>query len=465
MNRYDLNNLIDIYNQTLLEEDADSNIRSAIKMLTYGKFSQQKKQPFNRTVPDSKQKIELTPSVQSDVNDTIEELKRIVDESRPSVQARGYGKKYEFLKDLAYFYLKGATLDELKQDYQKYVSFTNKNAIQSRKAKDISTLEWNKFSPKVHELESIENLASILKNGGSNADNDSLPNDAKVYSDENITVYRATTDNFFKSVENSRKLCKQKHLCIAYADHSAFSHYARYRYLNEYALTTYFIYFNKKEDILPPDFESKNTDDDSENTDDNVSGINKLGYVLLDVVDLDRRDDGVKYSSNPVDVNTDIEAREFNDIFKTKHIHNRDKLMSYLEAPFKQGIFQALPLTEREESVKNTIQNSKSVFDESIMDDDTNGKAAEKITAYFAYHGGFSANGGEASLSDYQKIENVKDLNIKQLLDSSFIVGGYSISKELFDHLPKGRRNSYISHRLIKLKQALKITLLDKKEG
>lgn len=464
MNRYDLNNLIDIYNQTLLEEDAESNIRSAIKMLTYGKFSQQKKQPFNRTVPDSKQKIELTPSVQSDVNDTIEELKRIVDESRPSVQARGYGKKYEFLKDLAYFYLKGATLDELKQDYQKYVSFTNKNATQSRNARDISTLEWNKFSPKVHELESIENLALILKNGGSK-DNNSLPNDAKVYSDENITVYRATTDNFFKSVDNSRKLCKQHHLCIAYEDNTAFSHYARYRYLNEYALTTYFIYFNKKEDILPPDFKSENSDDDSENSDDNVSGINKLGYVVLDVVDLDRRDDGVKYSSNPVDVNIDTDARDFNDIFKTKHIHNRDKLMSYLEAPFKQGIFQALPLTEREESVKNTIQNSKSVFDESIIDDDTNGKAAEKITAYFAYHGGFSANGGEASLKDYQKIENVKNLDIKNLLDKSFIVGGYSISKELFDHLPKGKRNSYISNRLIKLKQALKITLLDKKEG
>ncbi len=444
MNRRELNELSYIYTKSILLESKEGYTNQARKILQSFFYSQKNNKDFKSTLSDKTKSYRYDSEINTKVEDILNKLKKIVDESEPSVDMRNAGKGYEYLPLMSRFVTQGVDPYDMDSIYKNFVSLKTKEAVDER-AK-IHSYNWNQFRIKVTELENKQNEKNreYFKIDANTTNIKSIMNKAKhllVYEDENVNVYRATSNDVIDSVQNCRLLGMGgiNGECISVEGESAFSNYISYRFDKEYLLTTYYVYFKNPEVYT-----------------------NSVGYVIIDARDEESTTSG-KFSYNYISKenggtgNADYPANDFNNLFERSGIspEERKKLLSVLEAPYQKDIFKALPQTEDEKKIYDTVKGAENVFDTNVIKD------KKYISAFIALNGSIIKGGKPIDMNNMDSILNIKDEEIKKNLFNSVIT--LAPPMESYDVLEKfGKKsiiNSYLSHRKLKLIAGLGIEL------
>lgn len=454
MNRNDLKTLSNIYLESLsmdylLLEGKEEYTNQARKFLQsyYTGISTGNQEKQYRNNPEVNKKVEYI----------LGELKRIVDESNPASSGhpheiqnpkfKQWGKNYEHLTALAKFYTQGATFEEIKTEYNNYASYNIDAVIKHKTALKIDKLDWNKFRDDVHQFAGPQLRSNNKKNGINieTTDYKEFPKESIVYEDDDIVVFVGTTNNLIQSIRNCKLFGQSNNWGLCISGNDSYTHYIRYR-MGDQALTTYFVYFKKHDELKVEDDEGK------------FKYFNEAGFVIVDVIDPeeDKLNDGALFSSNKVDINADYRVKDFHDMFNqgSNQVDRRDEMMKLLEKPYQQGIFKPLPLTADEREIANIALNSQSIFDENVINKE------ENIVAFLAIHNSVT-KGKPVSLEEYNKLANklAKDPDLAKDIKRSLIVNAPPITRDLYDAFKNQDRNSYVAARKIKLIQGLGIKI------
>jgi hypothetical protein len=410
--------------QNLILEDAQSQINQSVNILKKWNFEETKKRKGGKIPPEEFENFKLEN--QKRAEEIVNSLKQIIDDTKPPRDNPNFGKGYEFLPDLSRFFTQGLDENSIKDLYNSYSTIDIPTAIKARKDKIIKNSDSTKFSTLVHSIESEEkNLkaSSVDSNDikKTSQNNFSETDENKVYEDENIVVFSATTGDFNKSIQNCRKYGQgdEHGLCISGSGKGAYTYYLQYRFRD--GLSTYFVYFKK---------ENKKA---------------KEGFIIIDRVDHDIADsimDNFEYQYNTVSYNSDVPVTSEDPIIK---------LYPELAPAFEQDVFKIIPLVGDELQIKDKVYNAYSIFDEEVIND------PKFIQAFMVINNGsFYKNDKPVKVDDLEKLKKANPSVYEEII-KSMIELGEQMEEEVYDHLKPQQQKRWEVVRLRKIEQAFGI--------